>query len=93
MAWEPQPDVREWMVVLVLLAPALLLGLAVWAAWNLSNRDSVSPSGSAVVPATVGHGRQIPVPRDGAEKIARERLGRGEISVQDYERIISVLRG
>ena len=81
------------MVVLVLFAPALLLGLAVWAAWSLSNRDNVSPSGSAVVPATVGHGRQIPVPRDGAEKIARERLGRGEISVQDYERIISVLRG
>jgi len=93
MGSEPQPDPREWMVVLVLLAPALLLGLAVWAAWNLSNRDSVSPSGSAAVPATFGHGGQIPVPRDGAEKLAGERLARGEISVDEYQRIISVLRG
>ena len=89
----PLLEAREWMVVLVLIAPALLLALAVWAAWNMSNRNDVSPSGSAVVPASVGHGRQVPIPRDGAEKIARERLARSEISVEDYERIISVLRG
>ncbi len=87
------PGTPEWMVVLVLIAPALLLVLAVWAAWTMSNRSDVSPAGSAAVPASVGHGRQIPVPRDGAEEIARERLARGEISVEDYERIISVLRG
>jgi hypothetical protein len=81
------------MVVLVLLAPALLLGLAVWAAWNMSNRGSMSSSGSAVMPATISHGRHVPVPRDGAEKIARDRLARDEISIDDYERIISVLRG
>jgi hypothetical protein len=90
---EPPARHGEWMVVSVLLAPALLLGLAVWAAWNLSDRDNVSPSGSAVVPATAASGRQIPAPRDGAEKLARERLARGEIDVEDYERIISVLRG
>lgn len=80
------------MVVVVLIAPALLLGLAIWAAWNMTHRESVSTSGSTLVPANVGHGRSIPVPRDGAEKIARERLARGEITVEDYERIISVLR-
>ena len=80
------------MVILVLVAPALLLALAVWAAWNLNSREDVSPSASAVVPAMARYGRQIPVPRDGAEKLARERLARGEITVEDYERIISVLR-
>ncbi len=76
----------------MLLAPALLLGLAIWAAWAMTRTD-MSSSGSAMVPATLGHGRHIPVPRDGAEKLARERLARGEITVEDYERIITVLRG
>jgi hypothetical protein len=81
------------MVVLVFVAPVLLLALAIWAAWVLSHRTDVHPSTTAAMPAVIGFGRPIPAPRDGAEQIARERLARGEITVDDYERIISVLRG
>ncbi len=83
---------RQWMVTLMFIAPVILLTLAVWAAWTMSRHGHVTASGSALAPATFGH-HQIPVPRDGAEQIARARLTRGEISVEDYERIISVLRG
>lgn len=77
----------------VFIAPMALLALAIWAAWTMSRHDGVATSGSALVPATFGHSYPVPTPRDGAERIARDRLTRGEISVEDYERIISVLRG
>jgi uncharacterized membrane protein len=83
---------REWMVVLVLAAPVLLLALAIWAAWSLTHREQVLPSAPTAVPAAIGIGRSVSAPRDGAEKIARERLARGEITAEEYERIISVLR-
>lgn len=69
-----------------LLGIAALAALAVW----YSNRNRLAANGpvynstASTTPAST--------PRDGAEGIARERLARGEITAEEYERILSVLR-
>lgn len=68
----------------MMLVPIAVIVLFAWAAWYLLRSNA--PEASAIL------AKIAPAPRDGAERIAAERLARGEINVTDYERILAVLR-
>jgi uncharacterized membrane protein len=68
-------------MMLVSLITAVFIGLFAWMVYR----------GSAPVFAShVAESRQDPV--DGAVARVRRRLARGEISYEDYERVVHVLR-
>lgn len=68
----------------MMILPVALVALFAWAVWYTTRENSTDSS-----PAFA---HSIPAPRDGAERIAAERLARGEIDETDYERILAVLR-
>ena len=76
----------------MLFAPLALLGLAVWAAWAMSRPSSVNPAAAAGPTGGSPIGLRTFAPRNGAESLACSRLVKGEITLDDYIRIISVLR-
>lgn len=68
----------------MMIVPVALVALFAWAVWYTTHQSS-SDQVQAFAHA-------VPAPIDGAERIAAERLARGEIDVTDYERILAVLR-
>jgi uncharacterized membrane protein len=68
----------------MMLVPIALVALIAWAALYLLRSNG--PEASAIL------AKIAPAPRNGAERIAAERLARGEIDAIDYERILAVLR-
>ena len=72
----------SWVVIIVGLALLVVVGLAVWFAVTRT-RAAAYPAGPSW--GTVAGGR------DDALRIVRERLARGEIDQEEYERLRSAL--
>lgn len=64
-----------------------LVVVAIWAA-TYAKADRVATQSASFR----GFSASDPTPRNGAERIAQDRLARGEISTEEYERILAVLR-
>jgi uncharacterized membrane protein len=65
--------------LVALLVPAAFVGLAVYATWRMSRE---------AVPVAASESAFLTQP----ERLLAERLARGEITVDEYERVLSVLR-
>jgi len=80
--------------VVLLALGAVLVGVLVWALTRHGTRahavlgSGVANAGSPIVPATNPR-----IVEDDALRIARERLARGEIAVEEYAAIAEALRG
>jgi putative membrane protein len=69
-----------WPFMLIrLLLLGVFLSLLVWFAVRVFSRESGAPRPGATI--------------DSAEEILRERFARGDISAEEYERALEILRG
>ena len=74
--------------IFLFVLAVILIGLLVW---TLAHRRRVPGAGTA--PGSLGTPPPPTIAQDDALRIARERLARGEIDVEQYTAIAEALRG
>ncbi len=78
----------DWMAIGMFLIPVLLLGVIIWLVLRMTGHIEHNTD-MTPVPAVL----QTASPVDAAVTIVRDRFARGEIDRDEYERLISALRG